>query len=120
MSVVPMSIGRGMGHRPLKGNGRVYAIAYDLNKEAAEKHNAWAKIARVLQNHGFTRQQGSVFYGNENTSAMTCAAAVLELHDKYTWFWEVVRDMRMLRISEQDDLLSIVPNRLRFDKRDVA
>lgn len=120
MSISPMSKGRGMGHRPLKGTGRVYAIAYDLNKEAAEKHNAWAKIARVLEGHGFTRQQGSVFYGNENTSAMTCAAAVLELYDKYAWFWDVVRDMRMLRISEQDDLLAIVPNRLRFDQRDVA
>jgi hypothetical protein len=38
-----------MGHRPLKGTGRVYAIAYDLNKEAAERHGAWAKIARVLK-----------------------------------------------------------------------
>jgi len=120
MSVKMMSPERGMGHRPLKGTGRVYAIAYDLNNDAAEKHGAWAKIARVLESHGFRRQQGSVFYGDENTSAMTCARAVLELYDKYTWFWDVVRDMRMLRISEQDDLLAIVPNRLRFDEQDAA
>lgn len=117
---MPMSDGRGMGHRPLKGNGRVYAIAYDLNGDAAERHGAWGKIARVLESYGFHRQQGSVFYGTEHTTAMTCAAAVLALHDKYEWFWEVVRDMRMLRISEQDDLLSIVPNKLRFPKKDVA
>ncbi len=120
MSVTPMSSGRGMGHRPLKGTGRVYAIAYDLNNDAAEKHGAWAKIARVLENHGFRRQQGSVFYGDESTSAMTCARAVLELYDKFPWFWEVVRDMRMLRISEQDDLLAIVPNRLRLGQQDAA
>lgn len=120
MSVKMMSPRRGMGHRPLKGTGRVYAIAYDLNTDAAEKHGAWGKIARVFESHGFRRQQGSVFYGDESTSAMTCARAVLELHDKYAWFWEVVRDMRMLRISEQDDLLAIVPNRLRFDQQDAA
>lgn len=120
MSVTPLSKGRGRGHRPLKGTGRVYAIAYDLNKDAAELHGAWAKIARVLESHGFRRQQGSVFYGDENTSAMTCARAVLDLYDKYAWFWEVVRDMRMLRISEQDDLLAIVPNRLRLGQQDAA
>ncbi|MGB3166320.1 MAG: hypothetical protein WBA68_06020 [Alteraurantiacibacter sp.] len=98
----------------------MYAIAYDLHNDAAERYGAWAKIARVLESHGFRRQQGSVFYGDETTSAMTCAAAVLELYDKYTWFWEVVRDMRMLRISEQDDLLAIVPNRMRFEQKDVA
>ncbi|MEL7708862.1 hypothetical protein AAG593_13815 [Citromicrobium bathyomarinum] len=98
----------------------MYAIAYDLNNDAAERHGAWGKIARVLESHGFRRQQGSVFYGDENTSAMTCARAVLELYDKYPWFWKVVRDMRMLRISEQDDLLAIVPNRLRLDQQDAA
>ena len=95
MSVEMMSPRRGMGHRPIKGTGRVYAIAYDLNNDAAERHGAWGKIARVLESHGFRRQQGSVFYGDENTSAMTCARAVLELYDKYAWFWEVVRDMRI-------------------------
>ena len=109
-----------MGHRPIKGTGRVYAIAYDLNTEAAEKHGAWDKIARVLESYGFCRQQGSVFYGTEKTTAMTCAAAVLDLNDRYAWFWDVVRDMRMLRIDEQDDLLAIVPNRLRVDQHDVA
>ncbi len=120
MSLSLMPGARGMGRRPIVRTGRVYAIAYDLNNEAAERHGAWAKIARVLEGHGFRRQQGSVFYGNERTTAMTCAAAVLDLNDKFAWFWEVVRDMRMLRIDEEDDLLSIVPNRLRFDQRDVA
>ncbi len=120
MSVTPMILRGRQSHRPLRKAGRVYAIAYDLNNEAAERHGAWAKIGRVLEGHGFHRQQGSVFYGNENTTAMTCAAAVLDLNDRYAWFWEVVRDMRMLRIDEEDDLMAIVPNRLRFDQRDVA
>lgn len=98
----------------------MYAIAYDLNKESALKNDAWRKIARVLESYGFHRQQGTVFYGTERTSASTCFAAVMDLNDKYPWFWEVVKDMRMLKIDEEDDLLAVIPNRLRFDKPSVA
>ncbi len=98
----------------------MYAIAYDLNAEAAIRHGAYEKIARVLAIHGFSRQQGSVFYGNHETQASNCFKAVLEMHRKYPWFWEVVKDMRMLRIDENDDLLSVVPNELRFDKGEAA
>lgn len=120
MSVTKMPLRRGRGVQIEQRTGRVYAIAYDLNNEAAERHGAWAKIARVLEGHGFHRQQGSVFYGTTATTAMTCAAAVLDLADRYDWFWQVVRDMRMLRIDEEDDLLAIVPNRLRLGQRDAA
>jgi virulence-associated protein VapD len=98
----------------------VYAIAYDLNAEAAVRHGAYDKIARVLATHGFSRQQGSVFYGNYETQASSCFRAVLEMHRKFTWFWEVVKDMRMLRIDENDDLLSVVPQELRFDNGEAA
>lgn len=101
-------------------NSRVYAIAYDLNAEAAMRHGAYEKIARVLAIHGFSRQQGSVFYGSHETQASNCFKAVLEMHRKYPWFWEVVKDMRMLRIDENDDLLSVVPHELRFDNGEAA
>ena len=120
MSVTPIRPPHKTVDRPLRKAGRVYAIAYDLNREAALKHGAWAKIARVLESHGFHRQQGSVFYGTHETTAMTCARAVLDMNDQFGWFWEVFRDMRMLRIDEEDDLLAIIPNRLRFDQRDMA
>ena len=120
MPVVPMRTRGRIGAPVAKRTARVYAIAYDLNTEAAARHNAWDKIARVLGQHGFHRQQGTVFYGTEQTSAMTCAAAVLEMNDRFPWFWEVVRYMRMLRIDEEDDVLAIVPNRLRFDSEKVA
>jgi virulence-associated protein VapD len=120
MSVTPIFPNGKPKNRHEKRSGRVYAIAYDLNREAALQHGAWAKIARVLESYGFHRQQGTVFYGTEKTSASTCFAAVMDLNDKYPWFWEVVRDMRMLRIDEEDDLLAVIPNRLRFDKNDVA
>ena len=120
MSITPIVSPREAVNRHEKKAGRVYAIAYDLNKEAALKHDAWRKIARVLEEYGFHRQQGTVFYGTEKTSASTCFAAVMDLNDKYPWFWQVVRDMRMLKIDEEDDLLAIIPNRLRLGKSDVA
>lgn len=120
MSVTPISTGSKLVNRHERRSGRVYAIAYDLNKESAIKNDAWRKIARVLESYGFHRQQGTVFYGTELTSASTCFAAVLDLNDRYPWFWEVVKDMRMLKIDEEDDLLAVIPNRLRFDKPSVA
>ncbi|WP_337828574.1 hypothetical protein [Pseudonocardia sp. TMWB2A] len=98
----------------------MYAIAYDLNAEAALRHGAWDKIARVLSQHGFNRQQGSVFFGTPATQASHCFKAVLEIHRKFPWFWEVVKDMRMLRIDENDDLLAVVPRELRFDNDEEA
>ena len=120
MSVTTLRFSQGRTPRVARRTNRVYAIAYDLNNEAAIQHDAWHKIARVLEGHGFRRQQGSVFYGTTDTTAMTCAKAVLDLHDRYDWFWQVVRDMRMLRIDEEDDLLVIVPQRLRLGQRDAA
>lgn len=120
MSLIPMRRGQGEATAPLIRSNRVYAIAYDLNAEAAVKHGAYDKIARVLAAHGFSRQQGSVFYGTQQTQASDCFMAVMEVHRKYPWFWEVVRDMRMLRIDENDDLLRIVPRELRFDKGEAA
>lgn len=120
MSVVPMRPNRRMTTPVSKRASRVYAIAYDLNSEAALQYGAWDKIARVLGQHGFHRQQGSVFYGTSETSASTCFRAVLEMYRKFPWFWEVVRDMRMLRIDEEDDLLAVIPQELRFDEEVVA
>lgn len=101
--------------------GRVYAIAFDIDTQLAERviGNGWKgcyeKIERVLADHGFRRQQGSLFFGNEDTNAVTCFTAVQALDNKYTWFGRVVRDLRMLRIDEDNDLLPALSNRLRFD-----
>lgn len=107
--------------------GRVYAIAFDLSADAGKRYfgdgEAWKgcydKIERVLKDKGFTRKQGSLFFGNHNTRATDCFSAVLELNE-FPWFQQVCRDMRMLRIDENDDLLSVLPNKLRFDAERAA
>jgi virulence-associated protein VapD len=57
--------------------GRVYAIAFDMDIEALRANygepynNAYLEIRRVLQRHGFTWQQGSVYFGGETVTAVT-------------------------------------------------
>src|SRR5262245_61369851 len=51
---------------------RVYAIAFDMDIDQLRANygdpynNAYLEIRRVLQRHGFTWQQGSVYFGGEN------------------------------------------------------
>jgi virulence-associated protein VapD len=89
---------------------RMYAIAFDLDKAACERHypgadwrSAYADIRRVLEEHEFWGQQGSVYYSKHSRSVRVWQA-ITELQRRHPWFRLVVRDVRMLRIEENDDL----------------
>src|SRR2546430_1661380 len=92
--------------------GRVYAIAFDMDIEALRSNygdpynNAYLEIRRVLQRHGFTWQQGSVYFGGEAVTAVTCVLAAQDLARSLPWFAASVRDIRMLRIEELNDLMA--------------
>jgi virulence-associated protein VapD len=101
------------GGPPLEG-GRVYAIALDMDVESLRSNcgdphnNAYLEIRKVLQKHGFTWQQGSVYFGDERINAVTCVLAVIDLSKTLPWFAASVRDIRMLRIEELNDLMPAV------------
>jgi virulence-associated protein VapD len=89
----------------------VYAICFDLDTELLKQHypnssfnNGYADIKNVLLEHGFTWQQGSVYFGNEETTPVTCVLAVQAVQKAHPWFRQVVSDVRMLRIEENNDL----------------
>jgi len=93
----------------------MYAIAFDLEQEALRQHyhgntptNAYEDVRRVLEQHGFTRQQGSVYFGNEAVTPVTCVMAVQDVQKTYSWFAKVVIDIRMLRIEEHNDLMPAI------------
>jgi virulence-associated protein VapD len=94
--------------------GRMYAIAFDMDIESLKLNygdpynNAYSEIGKVLQRNGFTRQQGSVYFGNENINAVTCVLAAIEVSRSLPWFATSVRDIRMLRIEELNDLMPAV------------
>ena len=92
----------------------VYAIAFDMDIESLRSNygdpynNAYLEIRRILQGHGFTWQQGSVYFGGERINAVTCVLAAIDLSRQLPWFAPSVRDIRMLRIEELNDLMPAV------------
>ena len=90
----------------------MYAITFDLDMERlrAAYHNdsyqnAYMDIRRVLiDEFGFDWQQGSVYFGGPTVDAVTCVMAAQELATRFDWFPLSVRDIRMLRIEDNNDL----------------
>ena len=89
----------------------MYAIAFDLDTDMLSKtygatsyNNAYNDIKNTLAQFGFERQQGSVYFGKEVDAVRTVIAAQA-LAKKYTWFLPSVRDIQMLRIEENSDLM---------------
>ena len=98
-----------------KPQGRpMYAIAFDMEIESLRSqygdpyNNAYTEIRRVLQEHGFKWQQGSVYFGGDEINAVTCVLAAQDLARRLPWFSASIRDIRMLRIEELNDLMPAV------------
>lgn len=122
MSVIPMRVQRKSRWGQVRRTKRVYAIAFDLDTKIAEQlcgdswKGCYEKIGRVLAEHGFSMQQGSLYFGTPDSDAVTCIMAVQDLDRRFGWFGRAVRDLRMLRIDEDNDLRPALSNRLRFDQ----
>lgn len=94
----------------------MYAITFDLDIQSLKHfyqnesyNNAYFDIRKVLVDEfGFTWQQGSVYFGGSDIDAVSCVLAVQELSSRYDWFASSVRDIRMLRIEENNDLMPAV------------
>lgn len=88
-----------------------YAITFDLNTETLKDlypsssfQNAYTEINSFLSNKGFKRQQGSVYFGNDDIDAVSTVTAVIELAKEKPWFAPSISDIQMLRIEEHSDL----------------
>lgn len=89
----------------------MYAISFDLDTEVLQqscpspsRQNAFADIGRFLRERGFDHQQGSVYFGDETIDVVRCQLSVQELTLEFDWFAPSVRDIRMLRIEDNNDL----------------
>jgi virulence-associated protein VapD len=89
----------------------MYAIAFDMDTKTMEAEyggphwrNGYAEVGDALREHGFDHQQGSVYFGTEKVEAVTCVLAVQDLARRMPWFRAAVRDIRMLRIEDNNDL----------------
>jgi virulence-associated protein VapD len=93
----------------------MYAIAFDMDTDTLQRvyptaswNNAYQDIRRVLERHGFLWQQGSVYFGSTEINAVTCVLAAMDLSRSLPWFAVSVRDIRMLRIEELNDLMPAI------------
>lgn len=100
----------------------MYAICFDLDQELLQRHypgnspnNGYSEIRTVLARHGFSWQQGSVYFGNEQATPVTCVVAVQDVQRNCPWFRSVVSDIRMLRIEENNDLRPALGEATLFD-----
>ena len=92
----------------------MYAIAFDMDIESLKinygelYNNAYTEIRKVLLRHGFSWQQGSDSFGGGEINAVSCVLAAIDLSRTFPWFAASVRDIRMLRIEELNDLMPAV------------
>ena len=100
----------------------MYAIVFDLDTKTLEAtyhgnnwNNAYYDIRKFLSDRGFDWQQGSTYFGGDMVDAITCVLAVQDLATEYSWFQPSVRDIRMLRIEENNDLMPAVERGHRDD-----
>ncbi|MFA7239167.1 MAG: hypothetical protein WC091_03580 [Sulfuricellaceae bacterium] len=94
-----------------KEGGRMYAIAFDLDTQILQNsygkpswQNAYNEIKAILVARGFIWQQGSVYFGNSQMTAVQCVLAAQAVSAQLPWFKGAVKDIRMLRIEELNDL----------------
>ena len=100
----------GMGHdRPR--DGRMYAIVCDFDAEILRQtypntswNNAYSDVRNFLTSRGFNWTQGSAYFGDETVDAVRCVRVVQRMAKKFPWFTPAVRDIRMLRIEENNEL----------------
>lgn len=93
----------------------MYAITFDLNQEMLQRtygkenfNNAYADIKRELAQHGFERQQGSVYFGTKEKTVVEIIIAVQEISEKLKWLAPSVTDIRLLKIEEFNDLMPAI------------
>ena len=107
---------------------RVYTISFDLNTvrlrecyPTVSSQSAYDAICRVLGDHGFQRQQQSLYFGKRGSTSITCVLAVQDIQRCHSWFRDVVTDIRMLRIEELNDLYPALGEpELPLEKPDAA
>lgn len=76
--------------------------------EGTTYHGAYNLVRDFMQTNGFAHTQGSVYFGNEEMDAVKCVPTVQKLAREYPWFATCAKDVRMLRIEENNDLMPAI------------
>lgn len=96
------------------GENNLYSIAFDIDTVMLEEEfgikrpTAYGAIGRLLSRRGFYPMQGSVYFSEDTVTPVICVLAAQELARELEWFAPCVKDIRMLRIEEDNDLMPAV------------
>lgn len=89
----------------------MYAVVFDLDTNCLNEcydgttyHGAYKAVRDFMTQNGFSHTQGSVYFGDSSIDAVKCVLVVQKLSKIYPWFSTCVKDIRMLRIEENNDL----------------
>ena len=93
----------------------MYAIVFDFDTETLKQlypnpswNNAYYDVRSYLTTRGFDCKQGSTYFGDDSVDAIRCVRVVQKLSAKFPWFKPAIRDIRMLRIEENNDLMTAI------------
>jgi virulence-associated protein VapD len=94
----------------------MFAITLDLDTEILKQkyrnlsyNNAHTNIRNFLTQRGFKWRQGSVYFGDpDKVNAVSTVLAAQGLSQAFAWFEPSVRDIRMLRILDDNDLSPVL------------
>ncbi|WRG42195.1 virulence factor [Helicobacter pylori] len=84
----------------------MYAVTFDLdtnclNENAVNLLKVYSDIRKFMEQHGF-------YFGDETINAVTCVATVQILAKQIPSFAICVKDVRMLKIEENNDLMPAI------------
>jgi len=93
----------------------MYAVTFDIDTNCLSEQyhndsstNAYGDIRKFMEANNFIWQQGSVYFGNEKINAVNCVLTIQKLAKQYSWFMACVKDVRMLRIEENNNLIDAI------------
>jgi len=93
----------------------MYAITFDIDTNCLSDQyhnesstNAYGDIRKFMEANHFVWQQGSVYFGDDTINAVNCVMIIQKLAKTYSWFSACVKDVRMLRIEENNDLMPAI------------
>ena len=88
----------------------MYATVLDLDIEVLKEvypgaswNSAYNDVRTFLTSRGFEWRQGSAYFGDDSIDAVRCVRVVQKMSKRFSWFKPSVRDIRMLRIEENND-----------------
>lgn len=78
--------------------------------------NACSGGYRFLEENGFENKQGSVYFAVGDSDAVACIAVLQASADAFDWFTSSIKDIRMLRIEDYDDLMPVIDRKHRRER----